>query len=358
MNSKILENVFIENLVKNFRRSPLQRNKLQESDAELIEIPGLNSLLAITSDNLVEEIESGLYSDPFLIGWMTIMINLSDLAAVGAKPLGIVINETLKPVLDNTYLQKLQSGIEEACAICGTYVLGGDTNFSDRMAIGGCAIGLASKNNSLTRIGGKPGDILFATCKFGLGNAYALQEFSQNARDKNHSDNFKSSETKKIVYKPVAKLKEGILIRNYASCCMDTSDGFFTTLDQLIRLNNIGFRIDVNPEELIHLDAIKLSNIFNFSPLLMLAGIHGEFELLFTVPEAKVDDFLNSAKNNGQFPIKVGRTIPEAKIFIELDKHTAEIDTGRIRNLFYEFGNDIPKYIQELNFLLNRSSVK
>ena len=93
MLNQILENSSIKNLVKIFSRSPLQQNRLHESDAELINLPGTNITLAITMDSIVEEIEAGLYTDPYLIGWMTVMVNASDLAAVGAKPLGILINE-------------------------------------------------------------------------------------------------------------------------------------------------------------------------------------------------------------------------------------------------------------------------
>ncbi len=62
---------------------PIQINKLQESDSELLNINILeNDQLAVTTDSIVEEIEMGIYKDPYLIGWMTVMVNMSDLAAV------------------------------------------------------------------------------------------------------------------------------------------------------------------------------------------------------------------------------------------------------------------------------------
>src|SRR3990172_8443249 len=107
----ILENSLIARLACGFPRSPLQRNRLQETDAELLSLPGNESLLALTTDWVVEEIESGLYDDPYLIGWMTVIVNASDLAAVGAEALGILINENLPRELDPQFVDKLQTGI-------------------------------------------------------------------------------------------------------------------------------------------------------------------------------------------------------------------------------------------------------
>lgn len=78
------EVALLERLAGGFARSHLQCNQRHESDAELIRLPGSRSVLALTTDAISEEIESGLYADPYLIGWMTVMVNASDLAAVGA----------------------------------------------------------------------------------------------------------------------------------------------------------------------------------------------------------------------------------------------------------------------------------
>lgn len=84
----LLENNFFARLTSSFQRSPQQINHLNESDSELLRLDN-DSILAITTDCIVEEIETGLYDDPYLIGWMLVVVNLSDLAAVGARPLGL-----------------------------------------------------------------------------------------------------------------------------------------------------------------------------------------------------------------------------------------------------------------------------
>ena len=137
----IAENRLIERLTKRFRRSPLQINRLQESDAEIIRLGNAEgACLAATTDSIAEEIGMGLYTDPYLIGWMTVMVNMSDLAAVGARPLGILIAEILPPNLTEEWISRLQQGIEESCRACDSFVLGGDTNAGAQLSLTGCAI--------------------------------------------------------------------------------------------------------------------------------------------------------------------------------------------------------------------------
>ena len=110
----ILENISLNRLIRHFRRGPNQLNLPHQSDAEIVKIPGTDTLLAITTDTIVEEIDYGLYSDPWLQGYMTVLVNISDLAAVGAKPIGILLNQTFPERSIDEYLEKLQTGINDA----------------------------------------------------------------------------------------------------------------------------------------------------------------------------------------------------------------------------------------------------
>jgi len=98
MTAIVRENALVESLVRALPRSSLQRNGVGESDAELVRLPGSDLLLAITNDAIVEEIEIGLYRDPYLIGWVTVVASASDLAAVGADPVGILLSQTCRGI--------------------------------------------------------------------------------------------------------------------------------------------------------------------------------------------------------------------------------------------------------------------
>jgi thiamine-monophosphate kinase len=338
MLNNILENSSIENLVRIFSRSPLQQNRLHESDAELIKLPGTTITLAITMDSIVEEIEAGLYTDPYLIGWMTVMVNASDLAAVGAEPLGILINETLISDTNSDYNNKLQRGIEDACVECNMPVLGGDTNYSLQMEMTGCAIGYVSDDLPLTRLGCRPGDYLFLSDNPGMGSAFALKQLK--------NDLF--SEPFSLTYKPKSRLREGQLLRNFATCCMDTSDGVFAALDQLMRLNNVGFRIELELENFIHADALSICKSAHIPLWLMLAGHHGEFELVFTVSSNNVDNFLESVHQIYWEPILIGEVLKNPNICFLYNEKMVPIDTAHIRNLFVELQGDVEEYIKRL----------
>ena len=335
MNS-IEENQIINSLVKNFKRSPLQINQLHSSDSELIRLDtSESSILTITTDSIVEEIKLGLYDDPYLIGWMIVMVNLSDLAAVGADPLGILISEIFPNNLDDTFKNKLQKGISDACNTSGTYVLGGDTNFGDQLILNGTAVGILHSGNIISRIGCKPDDILYTSGEIGSGNALALTKLV-----------YKSEQDYK--YKPMARLQEGKLIRKYASACMDTSDGVISTLDQLMRLNNFGFSFNDNWSTSLETNSKILFEKYNLPLWLLLAGQHGEFELLFTIPKPNEIDFLKSASDINWTPIIIGKVTKECQITIPMYGQYIVVDSREIRNLANITDLNISKYLQSL----------
>lgn len=334
--NQIMENSFIEKLTCALPRSPHQLNGLQESDAELIKLPGTYHILAVTTDSIVEEIESGLYRDPHLIGWMTVIVNASDLAAVGAQPLGILVNETLTTDLSQEFLEQLQKGIADACLACNMPVLGGDTNFSRRLQMGGCAIGLVDEDSPLTRVGCEEGDYLFASGLMGIGNAFALQQLKNQIP------------VNAFPYRPEPRLREGKSLRGLASACMDSSDGFISTIDQLARLNNLGFEIQVGIEEILHLQAGSICRQFGLPLWFALAGIHGEFELIFTIHPQQLDNFKIMCSKIGWTPAFLGRAVHEPGVRISSQNHFEILDTQKIRNLYAESKGNIDQYIKGL----------
>jgi thiamine-monophosphate kinase len=112
--NEIIENNAISKIASCYKRSPAQVNKIHQSDAELIKL-NHDIYLAITTDCFSEEIETGLYDVPWLIGWMIVTVNFSDIAAVGAQPIGIVISQILPDNTDEEFINKLSMGISDAC---------------------------------------------------------------------------------------------------------------------------------------------------------------------------------------------------------------------------------------------------
>jgi thiamine-monophosphate kinase len=326
-----LEVTLIERLARGFPRHPQQLNARHESDAELVRLPG-GVVLAVTTDGVVEEIDAGLYDDPELAGWMVVTVNASDLAAVGARPLGIVVCETLPRHAEPGMVDALQAGIRAAAVAYHLPVLGGDTNVSERMHVAATALGIV-EGTPLTRRGAAPGDVLFATAPLGAGSAFALARLSGRPAP---------------AFRPIARLPEGSLLRPFASACMDSSDGVLATLHELGRLNQVGFQVSRSLADVLDGAALAAARAAGLPPWTLLAGPHGEFELIFTVPAARVRALRRAAADAGWVPLELGMVTEGAAVRLGCGDGELTLDAGRVRNLFEECGGDVPRYIEGL----------
>lgn len=329
----IIENAILKTITAGFNRSPNQRNKLLESDAEIIRL-GDGTYLALTVDSIVEEIASGLYSDPYLIGWMTVMASISDLAAVGAKPIGILLIENIPSEYPAEKLQLIQKGIQEACFASDTFVLGGDTNSSRELQLGAAAIGIIDDEKVISRRGCQENDLLLISHPMGLGMVFALTQlfYKQYA----------------IPYKPTPNLVHGQLIRKYATSCIDTSDGFFPAICNLMELNNIGFTLSKGFDDFIDMQVIGIAQKVGMPNWFFLAGPHGEFELIFTISPSNIDKFFTEASEINWPPRVIGSVTKKMEIQHFVNGKKILIDGFGIANLFVQSGGDPERYMKEL----------
>lgn len=333
---EILEHARIGRIAQHFPRSPAQRNGLHEADAELIDPGPLSShLLALKVDAVVEEVQAGLYDDPFLIGWMTATSCLSDLAAVGAEPLGLLLSLSLPTGAEPRLGDEIARGVAAACAQAGTFVLGGDLS-EGPLSTCGAAAGLVPRGEVLTRLGARPGDPLYLSGPAGLGNAFALARLSGAAAPR---------------YRPSARLAEGRVIRRLARCCMDTSDGVLATVDTLARLNRCGAVLDVGPAEVLHPAARAAATGAGLPPWLLVAGPHGEFELCFAVAPEREEELLREAAALRWRPVRAGLLTSGQGVLLRGAGPERSLDTARLRNLAGQAGAEPRAYLLALREL-------
>jgi thiamine-monophosphate kinase len=190
----------------------------------------------------------------------------------------------------------------------------------------------------MTRMGCQPGDSVFVTRLMGLGNALGL------ARLNAHPGILFPEK----LFRPVANLRESMLIRNHATCCMDTSDGLLATLDQLMRINNLGFAIECDWKRILVPEAIELCRQAGIPLWTMAAGPHGEFALLFTIPRKRQESFLREASSCAFDPIYLGRVKEEPALTLKRhDASWVDVDMCYLRNLLYLANGDFKRYIRE-----------
>lgn len=338
MMEDILENLMIERIAGNFLKAPHKIGDIHQADSELIDLGrGSEKYLAITTDALVEEVASGLYDDPYLIGWMLATANFSDLAAVGAEPLGLLISISYSPAQDEAFMARLSKGISEACQKVNSFVLGGDTNRGKQLFLSGCAVGLVPREKTITRIGAKPGERVYLTGPAGLGSVFAFLRLS--------GEDFKPQE---LFYKPAARIEEGKVIREFASCCMDTSDGVIHTVDTLLRLNRCQIILYDEWKRILHPIALQVCRAQNLPPWLTLAAVHGEFELCFTVNPKDEGMFLKRANEEGWSPVLIGEVRSGQGLSIRAKGQLIPINSALIRNISETAGSDPKSYINKL----------
>jgi thiamine-monophosphate kinase len=338
------EEMLIEQMSRTFRRAPYQMNRTHETDAELLHSGLTNgNLLAVTTDSLIEEISSGLYTNPWFMGWMLAMVNFSDLAAVGAKPLGLLIALSIPKEHEGAFVFDLSMGIAAACERVGSFVIGGDTNFGEQLILSGTAIGTVDGSHSLTRIGCKPGDRLFLSGPAGAGNAIAFTRLTNPG-----------SSVDGCFFMPAARITEGQSLRGVATCCMDTSDGVIHTVDSLARLNHCGIVLENEWERILHPAALQICKSTSLPPWLALAGTHGEFELCFAIKANDEPNFLQSATESGWNPIRIGEVCGGSGVSLKSRNGVTKLDTQFIRNVAAEAGRDHQTYIRELVSYANR----
>ena len=203
---------------------------------------GDGRLLALTVDTVCEEVDLGLYRSPFTAGRTAAVAALADLAAVGADPVGLLLSVGLPPHETASVQEGVARGAADACAEAGTFVLGGDTNTSVRLCVGGTGVGLVPEAEALRRVGTRAGDLVYASGPLGPGLGPAPRPAGVACRTG-------SSARASIAPAALPALRAGAA--RVASACMDTSDGLVATLDQLARLNRVAVRIERPLEELL-----------------------------------------------------------------------------------------------------------
>lgn len=324
----------IKEIAGRFSRHPLQKNGLLEADSEILDLSNtVLRYLVLKTDSICEEIKEKLYEDPYVIGWMAVTVTLSDLAATGAVAHGLLLTLQIPRETDEAWLSRFQDGINEACNLYDVYILGGDTNFDNSVSVSTTAVGTVNEGIPLMRKNITPGDLLFVTGPLGSGNAYAYSRYLDPRLN--------------IGYAPIARLCEGRLLKDCASACIDTSDGLFPALSVLSELNNIGFDFEQDLEHLLHHDARRVAIEGKIPTWMLLAGPHGEYELLFAVKPEQKQAMQEQFEHFGA-PIYLAKATESKAIQFTSGALDVSCAPSLIANLYHQSNGDVSSYFELL----------
>lgn len=231
--------------------------------------------LVITTDvvNPRTHIPEGARADQ--VGWYVVAVNLSDVAAAGARPLGFVAALSLPPSTDVDFLKGLAQGMEACAREFGIAILGGDTKEADVMSLAGTAVGRVRKDRVLLRKGARPEDALVVTGDLGrAGLAYA-----QLAEPATRAEGLEQ------LLHPYPRVREGQAFSEsgVVTSCMDISDGLGLSLAEMAAMSGLSYAVEWEKVPLYNpLEALPPERAKEFA---LYTG--GDFELVATVrPEA------------------------------------------------------------------------
>lgn len=217
-------------------------------------------------------------------GWYAAAVNFSDIASMGARPIGFLAGLALPDNLEMQNAYDIMSGISQCCEYCGTGVIGGDTKPGPGI-IAGTALGSMDGRKPMLRSGANPGDIIAVTGPLG-GPASGFLDIEydlglDSARD--------------LLYVPIPKVAEGIALAetNAVTSCMDISDGLGTTLNILCSQSDVGALVewDFIPK---YEHAMEAAESTGTSMRKLLFDFGGEYELLFTADKNRLKQLYDS----------------------------------------------------------------
>ena len=256
--------------------------KSLSDDAALINLG--EQYLVATSDMLFKATHFPDDMSYSQIGRKVVTVNVSDLAAMGAKPVGILISMGLPRDMLLDEFEELLEGIQDMCSKYDMKLIGGDTNESQELTLCGTCLGIVQKETVLMKEGARPGDIIAVTGPVGLAaagfevlfNRNKFQDFNPSYKDHllNHALN------------PKARVEEGLLLAKSGliTSATDITDGLVSEIDELITANNYRIGMTLNEEMLpIPEEILEVASKTGKDPLEFALYYGEDFELLLTV---------------------------------------------------------------------------
>jgi len=274
-------------------------------DAAVLRPPESREIV-ISCDTIVEGVHFLKDDPPETIGYKALAVNLSDLAAKGARPYVYLLALALPDEPSPSWLQAFVSGLSELQSEAGIALVGGDTTrISGPLSITITALGLVPQGHAVLRHGAKRGDRLYVTGTIGdaylglralqdpeLGRAWGLSEMELDfvigryRRPRPHSD-------------------LALVIRNFAQGAIDVSDGLVSDIGKLAQVSHVGAVIEAERVPFSPAAAKALQHDPQLLSALITAG--DDYEIAVAVPASSAGTFESELKGKGTPVTMIGR---------------------------------------------------
>jgi thiamine-monophosphate kinase len=262
-------------------------------------LPPFSGTLCVTTDAVVEGVHFRRTDGPLEdVGHKALAVNLSDLAAMGARPRWFLC-ALAAPSLTRAEARAVGRGMAALARRCRIVLVGGNVTRASELSLTLTAAGTALRQ-PLLRTGGRPGDVLYVSGTLG-GARLGLSSLSGRLRRR-----FPSAERRQR--RPEPRVALGLLAARYASCAMDVSDGFFQDCGALLAASRVGAEVEVAR---LPVDPDVARAFVRPGQALRTALVGGEdYELLLGVPEARALAFERACARQREVVHAIGRLVP------------------------------------------------
>jgi thiamine-monophosphate kinase len=262
--------------------------------------------LVVSTDTLVAGVHFTPLTSARDLGWKSLAVNLSDLAAMGATPAWALLALTL-PDADPGFVEDFAKGFSELAAQHHVALVGGDTT-GGPLSVTVVVHGFVPIGHAMRRAGAQPGDQVFVTGT--LGDAAAgLRCFDGRDLLAHALFNAPLGTRESLIarlHRPTPRITAGSALRGLASACIDVSDGLLADLGHIAERSRVGIEIDA-----LELPASSaLLALFDAPERLALQASGGDdYELAFTASPTRAVDLLRDLARVGCGATRIGRVV-------------------------------------------------
>ena len=206
-------------------------------DAACLHVP-VGQQLLVSSDTLVADVHFCQTWDPYDIACKAVMVNVSDIAAMGGSPCWLTLALTM-PACDEQWLQRFSDGLRDSLHRFNMALIGGDTTRGP-LSMTLTIHGLVDANKAVRRSGAKPGDKIYLSGEIG---AAALAVSFLEAPNRNEADWVVL--LNKLQH-PQPRVDLGPYLQAYATSAIDVSDGLSADLNHICAASHVGASLDLD----------------------------------------------------------------------------------------------------------------
>jgi thiamine-monophosphate kinase len=293
-------------------------------DCALLELPA-GEQLAISTDTLVSGVHFPASPDPFLLAQRALAVSVSDLAAMGAAPIGFNLALTL-PSAEPDWLQAFARGLDQMAQQCAIHLIGGDTTRGP-LSLTLTVFGRVPAGQALTRSGARVGDLL---CVGGeLGDAAGALPLVLGQRQ---AEPAIAEPLLARYWSPLPQLALGLALRGKATAALDISDGLLADCGHIAAASGVALLIE---QARVPLSAALQA--FVDAPTAYQCALSGgdDYRLAFTLPPQYLSDLQDAG-----WPLRViGRVVAGQGVTL-LDANGAPVQAAHSGYQHFEASSD------------------